>query len=70
MKVESPAGELDVIITGTSVEGGCVVVNANVGLWEIKVQLGVRDFGYFLSLLFRKDVLMFLMRGLLWKKSD
>ena len=65
MKVTSPAGELDVIIGETSVEGGSVVVYAGVGLWEVKIYLGPGDFKFFLSILFRPGVLILLLRRLL-----
>ena len=64
MKVTSPAGELDVIITGTAVEDDAVILNANVGVWEIRVFLGPRDFRFFFSLLFRPAVLLFLLKRL------
>jgi hypothetical protein len=64
MKVASPGGELDVIITGTSVEGGSVVVDAGVGLWEVKVYLGPEDFKFIISLLLRPDVLGLLLKRL------
>jgi hypothetical protein len=35
MKVVSPAGELDVIVAKTAVEGGSIVVDAGVGIWQI-----------------------------------
>ncbi len=65
MKVTSPAGELDVIITGTAVEGDAVILNANVGVWEVRVFLGLQDFKFFLSVLFRPKVLILLLKQLL-----
>lgn len=62
MKVASPAGELDVIITDTSVENDAVVVNAEVGVWEVRIRLGKSDIGYFFSLLFRRDVLLYILK--------
>ncbi len=64
MKVTSPAGELDVVIGATSIEGGSVVVNAGVGLWEIKIYLGPGDFKFFLSVLFKPEVLILLLKRL------
>jgi len=64
MKVVSPAGELDVIVGKTAVEGGSVVVDAGVGIWQIKVYLGPDDFRFFLSLLLRPGVLIFLLKRL------
>jgi hypothetical protein len=64
MKVASPAGELDVIITGTKVEGGSVVVEAGVGLWDVKVYLGPGDFKFIISLLFKPDILGLLLKRL------
>lgn len=64
MKVTSPAGELDVVIGATSIEGGSVVVNAGVGLWEIKIYLGSGDFKFFLSVLFKPEVLILLLKRL------
>jgi len=70
MKVTSPAGELDVIIGETSVEGGSVVVNAGVGLWEVKVYLRPEDFKFFLSVFFKPEVLILLLKRLLWKTKQ
>jgi hypothetical protein len=67
MKVTSPAGELDVIIGETSVEGGSVVVNAGVGLWEVKIYLGPGDFKFFLSVFFKPGVLILLLKRLFRK---
>ena len=67
MKVTSPAGELDVIIGKTSVEGGSVVVKAGVGLWEVKIYLGPGDFKFFLSVFFKPGVLVLLLRRLFRK---
>jgi hypothetical protein len=64
MKVTSPAGELDVIFGETSVEGGCVVVNAGIGLWEVKIYPGPEDFKFFLSVLFKHEVLILLLKRL------
>ncbi|HSC35906.1 MAG TPA: hypothetical protein VLG45_11575 [Thermodesulfobacteriota bacterium] len=64
MKVASPAGELDVVIGETSIEGGSVVVNAGVGLWEVKIYLGPGDFKFFLSVLFKREVLILLLKRL------
>lgn len=66
MKVKSPAGELDVVVGGTSVEGGFVVVDAGVGIWEIKVYLGPDDFKFFISVLLRPGVMFMLLKQLLW----
>jgi hypothetical protein len=62
MKVTSPAGELYVTITDTSVENDAVVVNAVVGVWNVGIHLGKSDICYFFSLLFRRDVLLFILK--------
>lgn len=64
MKVASPAGELDVVIGETSIEGGSVVVNAGVGIWDVKIYLGPGDFRFFLSVLFKPGVLILLLKRL------
>lgn len=64
MKVASPAGELDVVIGETSIEGGSVVVNAGVGIWDVKIYLEPGDFRFFLSVLFKPGVLILLLRRL------
>jgi len=65
MKVTSPAGELEVAITGTSVEGESVVLNADIGVWDVRVFLGPCDFRFFFSMLFRTDVLLLLLKQLI-----
>lgn len=67
MRVSSPAGELDVIVGETSVEGERVVVNASVGLWEIKVYLGPEDFKFFLSLFLKPGVFILFLKRLFRK---
>ena len=64
MKVESPAGELEVHITGTSVEGESIALDADLGVWDIKVFIGPHDFRLFFSLLLRADVLLLLLKRL------
>jgi hypothetical protein len=64
MKVESPAGELEVHITGTSVEGESIVLDADLGVWDIKVFIGPGDFRLFFSVLLRADVLLLLLKRL------
>ena len=65
MRIKSPAGELDVVVGKTSVEGGYVVVDAGVGIWEIKVYLGPEDFKFFLSVFFRPGVILMLLKHFL-----
>ncbi|MCL4245841.1 MAG: hypothetical protein KJ002_12050 [Candidatus Dadabacteria bacterium] len=65
MKIESPAGELNVNITGSSVEGESIVLDADLGVWDIKVFVGPGDFRLFFSVLLRADVLLLLLKHLL-----
>ncbi|HML94662.1 MAG TPA: hypothetical protein PKC29_04440 [Thermodesulfobacteriota bacterium] len=62
MKIESPAGELEVHITGVSVEGESIVLDADLGVWDIRVFVGPRDFRLFFSVLFRRDVILLLLK--------
>jgi hypothetical protein len=70
MKVVSPAGELDVIVGKTAVEGGSVVVDAGVGIWQIKVYLGPEDFKFFLSVFFKPGVLYLLLKRFLSRSGQ
>jgi hypothetical protein len=63
MKVSSPAGDLDVAINGYSIEKDKVVFDAAVGVWEVKVNLGLKDFRFFLSVLFNPKVMLFIVRN-------
>ena len=65
MRIRSPAGELDVVIGETMVEGGYAVVEAGVGIWEIEVFLGPDDFKFFLSVLFKPGVMIMLLKHFL-----
>lgn len=65
MKIVSPAGELEVIVGKTAIEGDSVVVDAGVGIWQIKVHLGPEDFRFFLSLFFKPEVLYLLLKRFL-----
>ncbi len=65
MKVSSPAGDLDVFISNFVIEEDSVVFDAAVGVWQIRIHLGLGDFKFFLSVLFRMKVLLFLLKQLL-----
>lgn len=64
MKISSPAGELEVFISDFVIEKDSVVFDAAVGVWQIRIHLGLGDFKFFLSVLFRLKVLLFLLRQL------
>jgi hypothetical protein len=65
MKVTSPADELEVSITGASVEGESVVFDADIGVWVVRISVEPRDLRFFLSMLFRADVLLLILKRLI-----
>ena len=69
MKVSSPAGDLDVAIHGYSIENDKVVFDAAVGLWEVNLNLSLKDFRFFLSVLFDPKVLLFIVRNIFFNSS-
>lgn len=69
MKVSSPAGDLDVAIHGYSIEKDKVVFDAAVGVWEVKVNLGLRDFKLFLSVLFNPKIMLFIVRNIFFNPT-
>jgi len=69
MKVSSPAGDLEVAIHGYSIEQDKVVFDAAVGVWEVKVNLGLKDFKFFLSILFNPKVMLFVIRNIFFNST-
>jgi len=69
MKVSSPAGDLDVAIHCYSIENDKVVFDAVVGVWDVKLNLGLKDFRFFLSVLFDPKVLLFIVRNIFFNSS-
>lgn len=69
MKVSSPAGDLDVAIHGYSIEKDKVVFDAAVGVWEVKVNLGLKDFRFVLSVLFNPKIMLFVVRNIFFNSS-
>lgn len=69
MKVSSPAGDLEVAIHGFSIESENVVFDAAVGVWEVKVNLGLKDFKFFLSVLFNPKVMFFIIRNVFFNPT-
>ncbi len=65
MKIVSPAGELEAVFGNTSVEGGKVIIDAGVGIWQIKVHIGPEDLRFFLSVLFKPQVLYLILKSFL-----
>ena len=70
MRITTPAGELDVVVGDTSAEGGSIVINARVGIWEVKVYIGPGDFKFFLRTFFNPKVLILLLKRLLRKAKQ
>lgn len=65
MKVSSPAGDLDVSISGYVIEKDKVIFDAAVGVWLVKINLDISDFKFFLSVLFNPKVLLFLIKQII-----
>jgi len=62
MKVTSPAGDFEIKVKDSSVEGDFVVLKGQMGVWDSKIYLSPGDLWLFTSILLRPQVLIFLLK--------
>ncbi|NIN61653.1 MAG: hypothetical protein GTN99_09800 [Candidatus Dadabacteria bacterium] len=62
MKVVSPAGDFEITIENSSVEGDSIVLKGQMGVWDSKIYLKPGDLITFASMLIRPSIIMFLFK--------
>lgn len=62
MKVVSPAGEFEILIQDSLVEGDSIVLKGQMGVWDTKIYLKPRDFWIVTTMLFRPSIIFFLLK--------
>lgn len=62
MKVISPAGDFEIKVKDSSVEGDFVVLSGQMGVWDSKIYLTPSDIWQFTSIFLRPSVLLFILK--------
>ncbi len=62
MKVISPAGDFEIKVNDSSVEGDFVVLSGQMGVWDSKIYLTPADIWQFASIFLRPSVLLFILK--------
>ena len=62
MKVSSPAGDFEILVKDSSVEGDYVVLQGQMGVWDSKIYMSASDILLFTSMFLRPTVLLFLIK--------
>jgi hypothetical protein len=62
MKVVSPAGDFEIKVSDSSVEGNFVVLSGQMGVWDSKIYLTPADIWQFASIFLRPAVILFILK--------
>ena len=62
MKVVSPAGDFEIKVNDSSVEGDFVVLSGQMGVWDSKIYLTPSDIWQFTSIFLRPSVLLYILK--------
>ncbi len=74
MRVSSDAGDFDITIKDSSVEGDFVVITGQMGVWDTHIYMTPQDIWKFTSIFLRPAVILYLLkipfRSLFGSSSD
>jgi hypothetical protein len=62
MKVVSPAGDFEITIEDSSIEGDSIILKGQMGVWDSKIYLKPSDIFIFTSMLIRPSIILFLLK--------
>ena len=62
MKVVSPAGDFEIKVNDSSVEGEFVVLTGQMGVWDSKIYLTPADIWQFASIFLRPAVILYILK--------
>lgn len=62
MKVVSPAGDFEITIEDSSIEGDSIILKGQMGVWDSKIYLKPGDLFIFTSMLVRPSIILFLLK--------
>lgn len=62
MKVTSPAGDFDIIIEKSEIEGDNIVIKGQMGVWDTKIFMKPSDVLMFIKIFLKPNVLWFLIK--------
>lgn len=62
MKVTSPAGDFEITVTESSVEGDFIVISGQMGVWDSQIYMKPSDLLSFAGVLFNLQVVLFLAK--------
>lgn len=62
MKVTSPAGDFEITVTESSVEGDFIVISGQMGVWDSQIYMKPSDLISFAGVLLNLQVVLFLAK--------
>ena len=62
MKVVSPAGDFEIKVSDSSVEGDFVVLSGQMGVWDSKIYLTPADIWQFAAIFLRPAVILYVLK--------
>ena len=62
MKVVSPAGDFEIKVNDSSVEGDFVVLSGQMGVWDSRIYMSPSDIWQFASIFLRPAVILYLLK--------
>ena len=62
MKVTSPAGDFEITVKESSVEGDFIVISGQMGVWDSHIYMKPSDLLSFAGVLFNLQVVLFLVK--------
>lgn len=62
MKVISPAGEFEITINDSYLEGDHIVLKGEMGVWDSKIYLKPKDLQVFLSVLCKPQIILYFLK--------
>ncbi len=62
MKVVSPAGDFEIKVNDSAVEGDFVVLSGQMGVWDSKIYMAPSDIWQFASIFLRPAVILYLLK--------
>ncbi len=62
MKVTSPAGDFEITVNESSVEGDFIVINGQMGVWDSQIYMKPSDLLSFAGVLLNLQVVLFLVK--------
>ena len=62
MKVTSPAGDFEITVNDSTIEGDHIVITGQMGVWDSKIHMKPSDLWSFSKVLLKPRILLFLVK--------